>query len=69
MSQSKSYGQRPTSREGADHVQNDIVQDAAPSAQAHGVDSDVDAMLSEIDAVLEENAEEFVRSFVQKGGE
>ena len=64
MSQSKSYGQRPTSREGADQV-----QDAAPSAQAHGVDSDVDAMLSEIDAVLEENAEEFVRSFVQKGGE
>ena len=30
---------------------------------------DVDAMLDEIDEVLEENAEEFVRSYVQKGGE
>ena len=30
---------------------------------------DVDAMLDEIDSVLEENAEEFVRSYIQKGGE
>ncbi len=30
---------------------------------------DVEAILDEIDEVLEENAEEFVRSYVQKGGE
>ncbi len=30
---------------------------------------DVDALLDEIDDVLEENAEEFVRGYVQKGGE
>lgn len=30
---------------------------------------DVDSVLDEIDDVLETNAEEFVRSFVQKGGE
>ena len=30
---------------------------------------DVDAILDEIDDVLEENAEEFVRSYVQKGGQ
>ncbi len=30
---------------------------------------DVDSLLDEIDDVLEENAEEFVRSYVQKGGE
>jgi prokaryotic ubiquitin-like protein Pup len=30
---------------------------------------DVDAILDEIDEVLESNAEDFVRSFVQKGGE
>ena len=30
---------------------------------------DVESMLDEIDEVLEENAEEFVRSFVQKGGQ
>lgn len=31
--------------------------------------SDVDDLLAEIDGVLEENAEEFVRGFIQKGGE
>ncbi len=30
---------------------------------------DVDALLDEIDATLEENAEEFVKAFVQKGGQ
>lgn len=33
------------------------------------LDDDVDSILGEIDDVLEENAEEFVRSFVQKGGQ
>ena len=31
--------------------------------------ADYDAILDEIDAVLETDAEEYVRSFVQKGGE
>ncbi|MFT3860909.1 ubiquitin-like protein Pup [Micropruina sp.] len=30
---------------------------------------DYDALLDEIDAVLETDAEEYVRSFVQKGGQ
>jgi ubiquitin-like protein Pup len=30
---------------------------------------DVDAILDEIDEILEVNSEEFVRSYVQKGGE
>jgi prokaryotic ubiquitin-like protein Pup len=30
---------------------------------------DVDALLDEIDEVLEENADEFVRGYVQKGGQ
>lgn len=30
---------------------------------------DVDSLLDEIDDVLEENAEDFVRGFVQKGGQ
>jgi ubiquitin-like protein Pup len=33
------------------------------------LNSDVDAILDEIDEVLEENAEEFVRSYIQKGGQ
>lgn len=31
--------------------------------------ADLDDLLDEIDEVLEENAEEFVRNYVQKGGE
>jgi ubiquitin-like protein Pup len=31
--------------------------------------SDLDDLLDEIDEVLEENAEEFVRNYVQKGGQ
>ena len=30
---------------------------------------DVDALLDEIDDVLEENAEEFIKGYVQKGGQ
>ena len=33
------------------------------------LDEDVDAILDEIDEVLESNAEEFVKGFVQKGGQ
>ncbi|MGJ6979263.1 ubiquitin-like protein Pup [Aestuariimicrobium soli] len=32
-------------------------------------DASFDALLDQIDAVLETNAEEYVRSFVQKGGQ
>ncbi|NNG19139.1 ubiquitin-like protein Pup [Naumannella sp. ID2617S] len=38
-------------------------------AQTQQSDDDFDALLDEIDGVLEVNAEEFVRSFVQKGGQ
>ena len=33
------------------------------------LDADVDALLDEIDDVLEVNAEQFVKSYVQKGGQ
>ncbi|MDI3330842.1 MAG: ubiquitin-like protein Pup [Micrococcus sp.] len=39
----------------------------AGSAQAHT--ADLDSLLDEIDSVLETNAEEFVKGFVQKGGQ
>jgi ubiquitin-like protein Pup len=47
------------------------VEDLAPTDTAHKaeLDSEVDSLLDEIDDVLEVNAEEFVRSFVQKGGQ
>lgn len=32
-------------------------------------DKDMDALIEEIDGVLEQNAEEFVKNYVQRGGE
>ena len=41
----------------------------APTPAAQARDAEVDALLDEIDDVLESNAEQFVRGFVQKGGQ
>jgi ubiquitin-like protein Pup len=61
--------QQPQSR--STEVDEDIPE--APPAPAEGQASaatqGVDDLLDEIDGVLESNAEEFVRAFVQKGGE
>ena len=39
------------------------------SERKEALDSDVDDILDEIDDVLETNAEDFVKSYVQKGGQ
>jgi ubiquitin-like protein Pup len=41
----------------------------APAKQGEKLKAELDDLLDEIDEVLEDNAEEFVRSYVQKGGE
>jgi ubiquitin-like protein Pup len=46
---------------------SDTEEIAPPVRPLH--DADLDALLDEIDAVLEPDAEEFVRGYVQKGGE
>ncbi len=46
----------------------DAEVEAPPKAESRSTE-EVDKLISEIDEVLEENAEEFVRSYVQKGGE
>ena len=48
--------------------QQDDVQDSS-TARGEEVAEKIDDLLDEIDAVLEENAEEFVKNYVQKGGE
>jgi ubiquitin-like protein Pup len=60
------------SRPQKQHDEVDEVDTEAKSdvAERHEkLTEDVDAILDEIDDVLETNAEDFVRSFVQKGGE
>ncbi|MBA3652913.1 MAG: ubiquitin-like protein Pup [Actinobacteria bacterium] len=42
---------------------------APDSKQGDKIKAELDELLDEIDEVLEENAEDFVRSYVQKGGE
>jgi len=39
------------------------------TARGDEVADKIDDLLDEIDSVLEENAEEFVKNYVQKGGE
>ena len=62
-------GQRQTGRK---TDESEAVEEAGGDAareRQEKLTDDVDAILDEIDEVLEENAEEFVRSYVQKGGE
>jgi ubiquitin-like protein Pup len=53
----------------------DAIEESEVSASSHdaerkaALDADVDSLLDEIDDVLEVNAEQFVKSFVQKGGQ
>lgn len=42
---------------------------AAATATGDKLKAELDDLLDEIDEVLEDNAEEFVRNYVQKGGE
>lgn len=48
-----------------DHDDDAPMASIAPVASASGVDD----LLDEIDTLLEDNAEAFVKSFVQKGGQ
>jgi ubiquitin-like protein Pup len=41
----------------------------ASSAQGDKIKAELDDLLDEIDEVLETNAEDFVKSYIQKGGE
>jgi ubiquitin-like protein Pup len=62
-------GQRQTTRR-TDETDEDQAGTTDEVKERHEkLSDDVDAILDEIDEVLEENAEEFVRSYVQKGGE
>lgn len=56
------------------HRPSDPPEDETPApiptgGGSSGQDQQVDALLDEIDDVLETNAESFVRGFVQKGGQ
>ena len=57
---------KKTSSERVDEVVEEV---PASSATGDKLKAELDDLLDEIDEVLEDNAEEFVRNYVQKGGE
>ncbi len=52
-------------------TEDTVVVDETPGATVQGekLKAELDDLLDEIDDVLETNAEDFVKSYVQKGGE
>ena len=57
---------KSTTTERADETVEEV---PATSATGEKLKAELDDLLDEIDEVLEDNAEEFVRNYVQKGGE
>ena len=58
--------QKPAPKEREEVVDDEV---SAKSERGEKLKEDIDDLLDEIDSVLEDNAEEFVRNYVQKGGE
>ncbi len=50
-------------------VADEPVDQATSAKQGEKIKAELDDLLDEIDSVLEDNAEEFVKSYVQKGGQ
>jgi ubiquitin-like protein Pup len=50
---------------------DELIEEAAPAVSESGekLKAELDDLLDEIDEVLETNAEDFVKSYVQKGGQ
>lgn len=61
--------QRSHSRQETKAPADETAQHVGEAATKEGLDQDVDAILADIDQVLETNAEEFVKSYIQKGGQ
>ena len=63
----RTHRQRNTRED--DEVSIEAVEAAGSTAEAQRRREELDDLLDEIDEVLETNAEEFVKSYVQKGGQ
>ncbi len=62
--------EREQKRKPAPAKQEEQVADAPPKTEkGEKLKAEMDDLLDEIDDVLETNAEDFVRSYVQKGGQ
>jgi ubiquitin-like protein Pup len=66
VSQEQKRVQKKSGGDGGDDAGTEQEQG---SARAEALKGEMDDILDEIDGVLEENAEEFVKGYVQKGGQ
>ncbi|MGJ6961776.1 MULTISPECIES: ubiquitin-like protein Pup [unclassified Streptosporangium] len=69
MASKDTGGQKQTGRTDKEVEETAAAETSDVQERHEKLSDDVDAILDEIDEVLEENAEEFVRSYVQKGGQ
>ena len=63
MAEEQGKARKRSAEQTSEEVETDVVETAEADL------GEVDDLLDEIDSVLEENAEEFVKNYVQKGGE
>lgn len=68
MAEREHIKKRSTASE-QDHDAEAVVEAKAEAADVSDLKKSLDDLLDEIDEVLEENAEEFVSNYVQKGGQ
>ena len=61
--------EREQRRRGAPRSEEPEVDETATHETGQELKAELDDLLDEIDDVLETNAEEFVKNYVQKGGE
>ena len=63
--------QKRRSAPGRTETDAEMATEQAPATSERGekIKAELDDLLDEIDEVLEDNAEEFVRNYVQKGGQ
>ena len=59
----KEKRKEPTKKDGDVHPNPEVIE------KGKRMKEDLDKLVDEIDDVLEENSEEFVKNYVQKGGE
>ncbi|GEO97131.1 ubiquitin-like protein Pup [Kocuria turfanensis] len=69
MAQERIFGTGAQRREETELPEPGAPAPSAAQAQARTSTGSADDLLAEIDGVLESNAEEFVKGFVQKGGQ
>ena len=67
MAEQEKQHRAPT--EPSDQEVEEVGGNSAAVEQADELKDQIDGLLDEIDEVLESNAEEFVKSYIQKGGE